>query len=109
VLQDPAGTARELIASMRRRKAFLVSDAPPGIAKKAGAEVASGLPAFDQVNEAKAQMEEEVIRAALDLAHWNRKKAAQILAVDYKALLYKMKKLDISSAAGTKSVGETAA
>ncbi len=32
---------------------------------------------------------------ALDAALWNRKQAAAILKVDYKALLYRMKKLGI--------------
>ena len=34
--------------------------------------------------------------AALNRTRWNRKQAARVLGVDYKALLYKMKKHDIS-------------
>jgi DNA-binding NtrC family response regulator len=56
---------------------------------------AGELPVFRKVNETKAQIEDEVIRAALELTQWNRKKAAQMLMMDYKALLYKMKKLNI--------------
>jgi DNA-binding NtrC family response regulator len=41
------------------------------------------------------QAEKEAILAALQSARWNRKKAAAMLGVDYKALLYKMKKLGI--------------
>jgi hypothetical protein len=33
--------------------------------------------------------------AVLASTHWNRKKAAVLLKIDYKALLYKMKKLGI--------------
>jgi len=33
--------------------------------------------------------------AALNSTRWNRKKAANMLKIDYKALLYKMKKLGI--------------
>ena len=38
----------------------------------------------------------EAILAALTTAHWNRKHAARLLNLDYKAFLYKMKKLGIS-------------
>ena len=41
--------------------------------------------------EAIARAESEVIHRALEMTHWNRKKAAELLNVSYKALLYKMK------------------
>jgi two-component system response regulator AtoC len=47
------------------------------------------------VSEATRTAETEAILAALDKARWNRKKAAISLGIDYKALLYKMKKLGI--------------
>jgi two-component system response regulator AtoC len=50
---------------------------------------------LEQVTTAKNEAESAAIIAALDSTHWNRKKAAMILKLDYKALLYKMKKLDI--------------
>ena len=37
------------------------------------------------------------ILAALNTTHWNRKRAATVLRIDYKALLYKMKKLGIQA------------
>jgi DNA-binding NtrC family response regulator len=68
------------------------------------------LPVFGQVNETKAHLEEEVICAALEMTNWNRKKAAQLLMLDYKALLYKMKKLSISATfPGREPSGRTAA
>ena len=45
------------------------------------------------------QLEAEAILAALHSTHWNRKRAAAKLNIDYKALLYKMKKLGIESKA----------
>lgn len=48
-----------------------------------------------QVDEARKQAEFEAIMAALNTTRWNRKQAAALLNVDYKALLYKMKKLGI--------------
>jgi two-component system response regulator AtoC len=47
------------------------------------------------VNNAHRTAEAEVIIAALNAALWNRKQAAASLKIDYKALLYKMKKLGI--------------
>jgi DNA-binding NtrC family response regulator len=39
--------------------------------------------------------ETEAILAALTSTRWNRKQAAALLKIDYKALLYKMKKLGV--------------
>lgn len=50
---------------------------------------------LDQVTKAKEQAESKAILAALNSTHWNRKQAAALLKIDYKALLYKMKKLAI--------------
>ena len=36
-------------------------------------------------------VEQELIRRVLDQTNWNRKKAAEILGISYKALLYKIK------------------
>jgi two-component system response regulator AtoC len=54
-------------------------------------------PILRQVNKAKEQAETDAILAALNSTRWNRKQAAQILNIDYKALLYKMKKLSIEN------------
>ncbi|MBW1982806.1 MAG: sigma-54-dependent Fis family transcriptional regulator [Deltaproteobacteria bacterium] len=42
------------------------------------------------------QTEKRVIRAALEDADWNRKKAARLLRISYKALLYKIKALELT-------------
>jgi DNA-binding NtrC family response regulator len=54
-------------------------------------------PILKQVNKAKEQAETDAILAALNSTRWNRKQAAQVLNIDYKALLYKMKKLSIEN------------
>jgi transcriptional regulator with PAS, ATPase and Fis domain len=59
------------------------------------APVGPASPILEQVTIAKEQAEREAILAALGSTRWNRKKAANILKIDYKALLYKMKKLGI--------------
>ena len=43
--------------------------------------------------------EREAILTALNSTRWNRKQAAALLKIDYKALLYKMKKLGVEDAA----------
>jgi two-component system response regulator AtoC len=48
-----------------------------------------------KVNTAHRAAEAEVILSALNAALWNRKQAATLLKIEYKALLYKMKKLGI--------------
>lgn len=45
--------------------------------------------------EAARKAEAEIIRKALEQTHWNRRKAAQILKISYKTLLYKMKECNI--------------
>lgn len=52
-------------------------------------------PILEQVTKAKRRAESEAILAALSSTRWNRKQAARLLKIDYKALLYKMKKLDL--------------
>jgi two-component system, NtrC family, response regulator AtoC len=47
------------------------------------------------VDDVRKKAERETIVSALNATLWNRKKAATMLRIDYKALLYKMKKLGI--------------
>jgi DNA-binding NtrC family response regulator len=72
-------------------------------------------PILEQVTRAKRQAETEVILATLNSTRWNRKQAAVLLKVDYKALLYKMKSLGIEDksilfepSAGVDPIFETA-
>ena len=55
----------------------------------------NGTSLFEQVTQAKHQAERTAIVAALKATRWNRRQAAVMLNVDYKALLYKMHKLSI--------------
>ena len=48
-----------------------------------------------ELAKARTTAETEVIVKALYSTQWNRKRAASLLGIDYKALLYKMKKLNI--------------
>jgi DNA-binding NtrC family response regulator len=50
---------------------------------------------LEHVHQARVEAETEAILNALNSTLWNRKRAAELLNIDYKALLYKMKKLGI--------------
>jgi two-component system, NtrC family, response regulator AtoC len=80
-LRDPALVARDL----RVRISTTFADARDTPAS----------PILAQVTKAKQLAETDVILAALNSTRWNRKQAAHLLKIDYKALLYKMKKLGV--------------
>jgi DNA-binding NtrC family response regulator len=49
-------------------------------------------PSLKEVHqEASKKAESEIMLRALEMTNWNRKKAADILNISYKALLYKIK------------------
>jgi two-component system, NtrC family, response regulator AtoC len=54
---------------------------------------------LERVDQARREAETEAILTALNSTLWNRKRAAEVLNIDYKALLYKMKKLGIAERA----------
>jgi two-component system response regulator AtoC len=63
-----------------------------------GAETRAKSP-LARVHDARNAAEAEAIVTALSSTHWNRKRAAAVLQIEYKALLYKMKKLGIGTKA----------
>jgi two-component system response regulator AtoC len=105
ILGDVQMLSRELEAKTGRRtvNAVLPATVVPSSPTAAPATYAPTLPAvaagsatiLEQVTRAKQQAESEAILAALNSTRWNRKRAARMLNIDYKALLYKMKKLGI--------------
>ncbi|MEP6715142.1 MAG: sigma-54 dependent transcriptional regulator [Terriglobia bacterium] len=58
-------------------------------------ERVSGSSSLEEATRIKRQAETEAILAALNTTRWNRRQAASNLKIDYKSLLYKMKKLGI--------------
>jgi two-component system response regulator AtoC len=71
--------------------------APPTAQPEPTAQAAPPITALEQLNKAKHQAEIETILSALNSTHWNRKQAAALLKIDYKALLYKIKKLGLDA------------
>jgi len=99
VLQDPDEIVRQLSASAHGSLPDgVIRFQPAGAASSIGSSL--GFPSLEKVNEAKRKAETEAILRALDASRWNRKQAAKILRIDYKALLYKMHKLEIDQSAG---------
>jgi two-component system response regulator AtoC len=91
IFNDPAAAATELRArcSCNSLAQALVSATPA----REEVDKGLGLPILEAVNKAQRQAEADVILTALNATRWNRKQASALLKIDYKALLYKMKKL----------------
>jgi two-component system, NtrC family, response regulator AtoC len=94
VLGSPELAARELQAKASR-KPLLTAAVSSGAAEggQSSPDAIDRTPILEQVVKVKQQAETEAILAALNSTRWNRKQAAALLKIDYKALLYKMKKL----------------
>jgi len=76
------------------------SDAPePGMRLLRKRPVVESGSVLHEASRAKAEAEAQAILEALNRSRWNRKQAAALLNIEYKALLYKMKKLSIEDRA----------
>lgn len=102
ILRDCEMIGRDLRAKMARKN---TQEAISVIAPESTANATI----LEQVTLAKHSAERTAILAALDSTHWNRKKAATLLKIDYKALLYKMKKLGIEDKMVSMPVEEVSA
>ena len=103
ILRDPDLLARELLERVGRKILAVAPRIPPATALTG---TVGNLKTLDEVNQSRREAESDVILEALETTHWNRKRAADLLQIDYKALLYKMKKLGLDegrAAAATNS------
>ena len=105
ILRDPEMLSRELLAKATRKPLIAVA-AAAAVAdhQPLPSESTNGAPILEQVTKAKQQAETEAILAALNSTRWNRKQASALLKIDYKALLYKMKKLGVEDKAATQQM-----
>jgi two-component system, NtrC family, response regulator AtoC len=92
IFQDPDAIAHDLRGLMSRKP--LLSVRTEG-SQVANIERRDDMPILEQVTKVNRKAETDAILAALDSTRWNRKQAAVLLKIDYKSLLYKMKKLRI--------------
>ena len=70
-----------------------------GAGRSAGADSAGGLKSLSR--NAKDEAEAEAIARALEETNWNRKQAAALLQISYKALLYKIRQYGIAQSRST--------
>ncbi len=88
VFGDPDAMAQELW-----QKVSVASAGPQMVGQRKGSRCS--VSALDEVEKARNQEEARTILETLNQTHWNRRRAAEILNIDYKGLLYRMKKLRI--------------
>jgi len=100
ILRDADVIARELNGRTMRRAQTTVPSVEPAAHAVAAEPHGVESPILEQVTKAKQLAETDAILAALNSTRWNRKQAAALLKIDYKALLYKMKKLGVEEKAG---------
>jgi two-component system response regulator AtoC len=93
IFRDADQMTRDLHARCTRKA--LLSATPADSFVSAPSPQTEASPILEQVTKAKQQAETDAILAALNSTRWNRKQAAALLKIDYKALLYKMKKLGV--------------
>lgn len=93
VFRDATLLAEELASTRMRRTPTAPLTAPATAAVTAPPLKPSPLASVAQANQ---KAESETILAALERTRWNRRRAADLLEIDYKALLYKMKKIGIA-------------
>jgi two-component system response regulator AtoC len=87
-LGDPERVARDIrLANSRQQPETL--DETPTLSPK------EQLTTFEEVIREHERAETAAIVGALKACRWNRKRAAAQLGIDYKALLYKMKKMNL--------------
>ena len=95
VLQDPEELIRELSLKVASRDGHRSESESrnhsPAALDRGGCKVSL----FERAERAKEELEAEAILGALESTHWHRKKAAELLGVKYKALLYRIKKLGL--------------
>ena len=100
VLRDPELMVQQIRGRSRRRPFALNHETPLAIRPHEDSghyliPVHAEPSPLNHVASAHKAAEADAIVAALNAALWNRKQAAAALGIDYKALLYKMKKLNI--------------
>lgn len=100
ILRNPEAVITELQLKTLRRMPAAPPPAQAAAARETGrmhmdGEAPASISILERVTKAKERAETEAILEVLNATRWNRKEAAALLNIDYKALLYKMKKLSI--------------
>ena len=101
VLRDPnlivTRIGDDTVAGEIRTTLRILSRRPAPFASQEGSSAPSSV--LEEAARTKEEAEAAAILEALRCSRWNRKQAAALLKIDYKALLYKMRKLSIEERA----------
>jgi two-component system, NtrC family, response regulator AtoC len=92
ILRDPVLLARDLRERVIRKA---IAGGDRMLPEVEGAPATQSLTTLDELSQTRRAAESSAILQALEATRWNRKRAAELLQIDYKALLYKMKKLGL--------------
>ena len=109
---DWPGNIRELgnlarkIAALGDSKATIAEMKRPFVMRGRSAEPPASQSLKVVARTASRIAERDLILRALERTHWNRKQAAKELQISYKALLYKIKQMDVGSDSFKDSQGE---
>ncbi len=102
--RDWPGNVRELENCMARyvvlgsEEAFSFENSEPKVSDFAIQLTADGnIPLKSIAQQVTRRMERDVILKVLQANHWNRRKAAQVLKISYRALLYKVRQAGLPS------------
>jgi two-component system, NtrC family, response regulator AtoC len=96
-IRELANLARKVVALGQSRAAITELKRPERV-RSNRAEYSGGESLKVVAKEASRVAERDLILRALERTHWNRKRAARELQVSYKALLYKIKQMDVDGA-----------
>jgi two-component system, NtrC family, response regulator AtoC len=98
-IRELANLARKMVALGQSRAAITELQRPEPVGRNR-AEYPGGASLSLKVvaKEASRLAERDLILRALERTHWNRKRAARELQVSYKALLYKIKQMEVDRA-----------
>jgi two-component system response regulator AtoC len=97
IYADPAIVERELTRRMQSRRATPVTALESGVLMGGTLKTPSNGPTIETLRHNRDVEEAQVILTVLESTRWNRKQAARQLGMDYKALLYRMKRLGIDA------------
>jgi two-component system response regulator AtoC len=98
-IRELANLARKMVALGQSRAAITELQRPePVRSNRADYPSGASLSLKVVAKQASRLAERDLILRALERTHWNRKRAARELQVSYKALLYKIKQMDVDGA-----------
>jgi two-component system, NtrC family, response regulator AtoC len=104
-IRELANLARKMVA-LGQSRAAITELKRPEPERSSRAEYAGGESLKAVAKEASRVAERDLILRALERTHWNRKQAARELQVSYKALLYKIKQMDVHGAQIKRLLGD---